>query len=363
MARPIKPENKELVKKTVFSYIVSSAKFKYNLTENRIKYALLDNLKALSGVPNSLEIRNHMFRMHTHQDSRVWEVEMPVADILKYMGNENTPKKNQALIRKAAKSMQTKIIEVENTATGEYWGAALIMNVYIGRGSSIMKFVVADWVMTALLDYTHGFREFELETMMKLKSTYSMRFYELVANQTDVLKFSVDSFRTWFGIKDGQYTRTYDLRKRVLGPAKEELDACSPWTFDYKEVREDNGNSKSKVIRYDIYPKHQTDKENSTLYKLHLQSKVTARLQLHKETYDYLRYNLNFSVEEINRNKQTLITAEEKIPQFVDFLASLIGPSRLAENPKGYIIGACKKKATEAVSNFVSEIATNMSIK
>ena len=47
MARPIKPDQSELVKKTVFSYIVSSAKFKYNLTENRIKFALLDNLKAL----------------------------------------------------------------------------------------------------------------------------------------------------------------------------------------------------------------------------------------------------------------------------------------------------------------------------
>ena len=78
-----------------------------------------------------------MFRMHTLLDSRVWEVEMPVADILKYMGNENTHKKNHALIRKAAKSMQTKIIEVENTATGEYWGAALIMNGYISRGSSL----------------------------------------------------------------------------------------------------------------------------------------------------------------------------------------------------------------------------------
>ena len=39
MARPIQPEQSELVKKTVFSYIVSSAKFKYNLTENRIKFA------------------------------------------------------------------------------------------------------------------------------------------------------------------------------------------------------------------------------------------------------------------------------------------------------------------------------------
>ena len=232
MARPIQPEQSELVKKTVFSYIVSSAKFKYNLTENRIKFALLDNLKALSGIPKNLDIRNHKFRMHKPQDSRVWEVEMPMSDILKYMGSEGTPKKNQALIRKAAKSMQTKIIEVENTATGDYWGAALIMNVYISRGSGIMKFIVADWVMTALLDYTHGFREFELETMMKLNSPYAMRFYELVANQDTgtPINMKVETLREWMGIKEGQYSRSYDLRKWVLEPSKKELDANCPWS-------------------------------------------------------------------------------------------------------------------------------------
>lgn len=174
-----------------------------------------------------------------------------------------------------------------------------------------------------------------------------MRFYELVVNQKDVLKMSVDTFRAWFGIKDGQYTRAYDLRKRVFEPAKEELDACSPWSFYFREVREDEKNSKSKIIRYDIYPVHQIEKENPTLYKKALQSKITARLQLSKEAYDYLRYNLDFTIEEINKNKQTFITAEGKIPQFVDFLASLAGPSRLAEKPKGYIIGACRKKAAE----------------
>lgn len=225
MARPIQPEQSELVKKTVFSYIVSSAKFKYNLTENRIKFALLDNLKALSGIPNNLDIRNHKFRMHKPQDSRVWEVEMPISDILKYMGSEGTPKKNQAAIRKAAKSMQTKIIEVENTATGDYWGAALIMNVYIGRGSGIMKFIVADWVMTALLDYTHGFREFELETMMKLNSPYAMRFYELVANQDTgtPINMKVETLREWMGIKDGEYLRSWDFKRRIIDPSKKNL--------------------------------------------------------------------------------------------------------------------------------------------
>ena len=349
MARPIQPEQSELVKKTVFSYIVSSAKFKYNLTENRIKFALLDNLKALSGIPNNLDIRNHKFRMHKPQDSRVWEVEMPISDILKYMGSEGTPKKNQAAIRKAAKSMQTKIIEVENTATGDYWGAALIMNVYIGRGSGIMKFIVADWVMTALLDYTHGFREFELETMMKLNSPYAMRFYELVANQDTgtPINMKVETLREWMGIKEGEYLRSWDFKRRIIDPSKKELDANCPWSFDFVEVKENPDNKRSKVVKYLITPRHIIENENQPLYKQSLQSKITARLQLSPQAYDYLRHNLGFEVDEINKNKKTFIEAEEKIPDFVAFLASLAGPSRLADKPKAYIVGACRKKAAE----------------
>lgn len=365
MARPIKPRNKEMMKKVTLSYIMSDAKFKYTLTEHRIRFAILDNLKALSGIPNNLEIRNNKFRMHKPQNIHAWEVELPMGDILKYMGSEDTPSKNYMHIEEAAESIQKKIFKVKNTETGDFWAAPLIMNVYIAPGSGIMRFLVADWVMVALLDYKEGFREFEFECMMKLKSPYSMRFYELVVNQNtkEPIPMSVGRFREWMGIENGQYTRTYDLKKWVIEASKKELDKKCPWSFDFQEIKENPKCKTSKVLRYLITPRHIIENEDQESYKLHLQSKVTARLQLSKEAYDYLRYNLDFTIEEINRNKQTFITAEEKIPQFVDFLASLVGPSRLAENPKGYIIGACKKKATETISNLVAEIVTKKSIK
>lgn len=262
---------------------------------------------------------------------------------------ENTPpKKNYQLIEDAAESIQKKIFKVKNTETGEFWAAPLIMNVYIAPKSGMMRFLVADWVMVALLDYKEGFREFELEKMMKLKSPYAMRFYELVANQdtTKTIPINLDTFREWMGIEDGLYSRSYDLRKRVLEPSKKELDANCPWSFDFTEIKENPGNKRSKVIRYIIIPRHIIENENKTLYKQSLQSKITARLQLSPQAYEYLRYNLDFEVDEINK-KKNFIEAEEKIPDFVGFLASLAGPSRLADKPKAYIVGACRRKAKE----------------
>ena len=349
MARPLQPKNKEMLKKVTLSYIISNAKFKYTLTEHRIRFAILDNLKALSGVPNNLEIRNHKFRMHKPQNIHAWEVELPMSDILKYMGSENTPKKNYQLIEDAAESIQKKIFKVKNTETGEFWAAPLIMNVYIAPNSGMMRFLVADWVMVALLDYKEGFREFEFEKMMQLKSPYAMRLYELVANQDteEVIPMNVDTFREWMGIEDGDYKRSYDLKRWVLEASKKELDKKSPWSFDFTEVKENPRNKRSKVIRYLITPRHIIENENQTLYKQSLQSKITARLQLSPQAYEYLRYNLFFDVDEINKNKKTFIEAEEKIPDFIGFLSSLASPSRLADKPKAYIVGACRRKAKE----------------
>lgn len=95
-----------LLKKLTLSYIISNAKFKYTLTEHRIRFAILDNLKALSGVPNNLEIRNHKFRMHKPQNIHAWEVELPMSDILKYMGSENTPKRTTNLLRMQQKAFK-----------------------------------------------------------------------------------------------------------------------------------------------------------------------------------------------------------------------------------------------------------------
>ena len=60
--------------------------------------------------------------------------------------------------------------------------------------------------------------------------------------------------------------------------------------------------------------------------------------------YDYLRFSYNFDSKEINRNKKTLIEGQNRIPDFIGFLAELKNGARMAENPKGYVIGAIKKK-------------------
>lgn len=115
---------------------------------------------------------------------------------------------------------------------------------------------------------------------------------------------NLDTFREWMGIEDGLYSRSYDLRKRVLEPSKKELDANCPWSFDFTEIKENPGNKRSKVIRYIIIPRHIIENENKTLYKQSLQSKITARLQLSPQAYEYLRITSTLKSMRLTRTKR-----------------------------------------------------------
>lgn len=350
MPRPLQPNTKELMRKAVQSYVFTSARFKYTLTEHKIRIALMNNLRIMNGESLNIEYRNNMFRIHHPQESRAWEVEMPISDVLQYMDKEESPSKNYEAIKRAARNMQLKIFEVENTATGDYWGAPLIMNVWCSKRSGMMKFAISDWVLTALLDFTKGYREFELPSMMHLNSPYAMRMYELVSKQKTPLTMKVEDLKEWFGVED-KYKRDNDFVKRVLAPSREELNIHCPYSFDFEINRENPRNERSKTISYTFYPKYIPKNHNSEIYKSDLKAKVGNITgpygMLNKAVNDYLLYNMNMTKDEVNANKDLFLTAQKELPNLVSELADL--KERAARHGKGtgWIINGLKGKLKE----------------
>ena len=77
-------------------------------------------------------------------------------------------------------------------------------------------------------------------------------------------------------------------------------------------------------------------------------SSMTIRWNPWGSMSEYLRYSCGFTSEEINRNKETLITAQEKIADLIGELAILNGKSREKNNPKGWIINSLKGKIKDS---------------
>ena len=177
---------------------------------------------------------------------------------------------------------------------------------------------------------------------MQFKSVYSMRMYELMSGQKRPLEVSFEALKERFGVKD-KYKLVGHFKKRVLDVAKKELDESSPYSFNYIEVKEGR-----KVVGFKFFPTFHPDKQDPNLFQVEMRSKLSASAQISREAYDYFRYSFEFKAAEISKNKKTIIEGEKKIPDFIGFLSSLVGPSRTAKNRIGYVINAIKKKTAES---------------
>lgn len=322
------------ITKDVFqSYILTTAKYDFSIYEKRILYRLVETAQSeLQG----LVLRNNMQKIETS----AWgdkHITMPVTDIL--CGAEDT---NYAKAKNAFQSLAEKRLEYEDDKIWLYTG--IINSPKIVKGSGLVEFTVADAIWGCILNFTQGYRKFELITAMQFRSVYSMRMYELVSGQRTPLVCSVDELRERFGLLD-RYKLTTNFRLRVLDPSKKELDSCSPYTFDYEEIKHGK-----KVVAYRITPIEQPQFRNQELEHKSLEAQVSGIFIIRKDVYDYLRYNMNFDSREINANKKLFEDAMRVIPDILGALSLLKGKSREAKNPKGYIINALKGKVSDATT-------------
>lgn len=319
--------------KQVFqSYVLTTAKYDFSPYEKRIMYRLIVLAqKEIEGI----KLKDSLRKITPTNFGR--EIIMPVSDILK-----DEQDKNYAIAKAAFKSLSEKHIEYEDDEIWSY--TPIITAPEIKKNSGFVKFYVFDNIWRCLLDFTKGFRKYELITAMKFKSVYAMRFYELMSGQTKPLFVALegsDGLRERFGLQ-GKYKLTADFRRKVLDVAKQELDESSPYSFVAKEEK-----AGKKIIGWTLYPVFYEDREDPALQEQARMAKITARLQLENNVYDYLRFSYNFDSKEINRNKKTIIEGQNRIPDFIGFLADLKNGARMAENSKGYVIGAIKKKLKE----------------
>lgn len=333
MARII-TENKNLMQ----SYIFTAAKYDFTAYEKRIMYRLVECAQdEIAGI----KIKDNLHKIQPVQLGR--EITLSTSSILKSEKDEN-----YAIAKKAFLSLCEKIIVYEDE---NYWTATpIITKPKISKKEGTVTFLVFDEIWKCILDFTKGYRKFELITAMKFKSVYAMRFYELLSGQTAPLYVPLegpDGLRERFGLQ-GKYKLTTDFKRKVLDVAKKELDEYSPYSFVAKEEKPGK-----KVIGWTLFPVFFEDREDPALQEQARMAKVTARLQLDGNVYDYLRHSFEFKSEEINKNKKTLIEGQNRIPDFMGFLGELKKGARLAENPKGYVIGAIKRKLKEV--NYDSE--------
>lgn len=340
MARPIKATNKN--SNVLEPYIFATAKYHFSAYEKKIMYRIIefaqrDIDKATNGGP----IKNYLrplYEIDLLDGDK--EFGMYISDILDTCGENG---KHYNRVKQAFNKLQTKLIEFEDEEV--YESAPFLYRLKIQKRTGVAEFRITKEFWAAILDFSKGFRKYELLTAMKLKSPYSMRFYELVSRQTNPLRFSVEQIRKMFALEN-KYKQPASIRKRIIEPSKKELDECAPYSFEVKEERRGEGKT-SPITHFVFIPYCIEDNQDKELQRIERQSKLTARnLFADSDIYKILRYHLDFDVRAITVNKKTISEGKEKIPDFCGFLSALVDSKHRKEaaNPIGYVIGSIKQK-------------------
>lgn len=323
-------------KHIIQSYIFTTARYDYTLYEKRILYRLVEY--AQSEI-QGLMIRDNLTRIqHNLKDV---SIAMPISSIL-VTTEKSDVNKHYFEAKKACRALGKKYLEWEDLEKGEYWGDNIIYNINIKKKEGIMRFHVVNWVWDAILDFSKGFRKFDIAIAMKLHSQYSMRFFEIMAGQQKIIIYTIEELRKMFYLGENKYKLTADLKKRILDPSKKELDRISPYSFEFVPNFEGN-----KIVSYTFYPTHLVENEDKNLTEIERTSKVTARRLLEQNIYEYLKYSFGFKSEEINKNKRTLLEGQNKINDFYSFLVNLRPNALKKDNPKAYVIGSIKRAVKE----------------
>ena len=336
MARPIE-ENKNVIQ----SYMLTTARYDFSVYEKRILYRLVELAQAELQGKNFAEWIGMKVETNLFGDK---DITMPVRYIL-----ANEEDNNYTKAKKAFKAMSNRTIE--QTKGNVWYLDHMLERVRVNLGTGVAKFRVSPNVWNIVLDFTKGYRKYELKTTMQFKSVYSMRFYELLSGQNKPLNYSIDEIRKMFSIEK-KLKKIDRLESVVFGVAQKELDENSPYSFTWeREEVASRGRNGKKVVGYTFYPKYIQKNRDQELEKRELTAKVGNITgpygMLKKEVSDYLLYNMKMTKEEINANKNLFLTAQKELPNLVDELANL--KERAAKNGKGigWIINGLKGKMKE----------------
>ena len=321
MNMAVKITNKDVIQ----SYLMTVSKYDFSVYEKRILYRLVEAMQCeLEGkkLHSGLRIEKNIY------DDRV--VMMPISSFLANDDDENYTRVKKALI-----ALRNKTFEFDDGRTWKLIG--IIEKPQFDYKRGWVRFEIQPEIYNAVLNFSKGFRKYELKTAMEFTSQYSMRFYELMSGQQTPLTYTIEDLKIMFGVQN-KYKRSPDFIKWIVKPAKEELDAKSPYSFEYKILKDGRSFHALK-----LYPKYQPEHRDEELEKHELQKQVSLGWDLDRLIRNYLKQDLLFTDQEIRNNIDHFKAAQKELDIMLEF-SILKGKSREKKNPKGYSINSLKGK-------------------
>lgn len=337
---PITTQNKDVVVSWVYTW---ARQQEMSIHEQRIILRILEFCQdELKGV----KIKDHLCKLeHNKYDVTI---EMPASlAIFKNLEADTITETLETLAKRYFKYEDDK----------RWWMCSFISSPEYIKGSGIMKFRVDNKIWDVWLNFSKGYRRFELNKALALPTTYSVQFYMLMSGSEKPISFTIEQFKEWLGIapeaykrKDGK-DRIDHLEERVIKPAQRALDESCPYTFTYSKIKQNPLNKRSRVTGFTFTAKYQPQFRDEALESKVLQAKVSASFAIRPEIYNYLRQQCGFSASDLNNTKEIWLQAQDVFEDPLLEIAMLKAKAREAKKtPQAFIVAYIKGKISDAMS-------------
>lgn len=317
--------NKDIVQ----SYILTTSHYHFAAAEKRVMYQIVNLLQRhLQGLKLD---EKHSLSEDLFGERGYRRITMPISDCLR-PGDDT----NYKSVKHALKSLERKYIEYDD---GDRWESFnMVTSPVMVRHSGLIQFDLHWRMYDAFMDFTKGKREFELLKAMQFDSTYSMRLYEMLCGEEQVIDYKIETLRSMWGLED-KYNQTRDFIKRTINVAKKELDEKGPWTFDYDLIKKGRA-----VHKIRFRTKYQPQHRDSALEAKKLSKRTSVRWELTEAELHYLENQYEFTSDGIKNNMRLFLHCKKKGVSLVDEFSALLPLAREKNSPQGWLIRTLQKK-------------------
>lgn len=179
-------------------------------------------------------------------DEEFPSIRLKVSELKKALGISN--KKFPKELKETLKRLRGRVVEIPKEDGGYLITGWIASAEYIPEKGEV-EILLDPKLKPYLLRLRREFTTYALKNVLKLKSTYSVRIYELLKQYEKIGKrvLSLEALKSMLKI-EGEYSSYRDFRRRVLLPAYKELKEKTDISFEFREIREGR-----KVVAIEFY--------------------------------------------------------------------------------------------------------------
>jgi plasmid replication initiation protein len=167
-------------------------------------------------------------------DKEFNEYKISVSDFCKYTGLSKDSAYDKFI--EMSESLVSKTIRIKEgeSVTTLAWLAQTTYH----KGQGYITLCFAPKLKPYLLELKKNFTSYAIENVLRLKSIYSIRFYELLKQYEKIgkRKFEVSELKSTLNVSEF-YTRYYDLKKYTILVAQKELKEKCDICFEFEEIK------------------------------------------------------------------------------------------------------------------------------